>query len=1511
MKNNKKYFKYICSFFILFITICFTNVKADTAHNLNIKMIKCDGSKYNSFATQRDYKSCYNDYVSGKLSSYVINTGDEVDTGTVILTILNYTPGSPKVITSINTRINIDTDVLTPIVKANGSLLYYQTTYWPEDSNYSTSFNYNPTSGIIGGSFVDSEDVPLTAETELLYFFLKINDSATGTIPIEFSKKPGDNDMTDFDGNQYEFTTTDANVKIPGESLSHDASLGTLTVTNGSTTYPLSPAFVSGSVDNKSYTAVVPNDIEYINLNATANHSKASILSGILGKNNINVGENSFTITVTSEFGNTEVYTLNVYRLSNDATLSSINLTNGISFGNLISGTYSYSTTIPYAITSTSVSATPTHANAYVDSGLGTWNLSNSGTLSNNKVLVVKAENCLSKYSSVPGNSCTSQNYNLAINRQAASDNSYLKSLTVDGVSVSNFNKTKPEYDLGTVANNKSSMLLNGLVDDTGKASVSGIGTVNLNIGENNFTITVTAEDKSTREYKIKVYRLSNENKLSSLTITSSPQATMSPAFTSTFNGAYTYNYDATVTDITVSATVLDTGKARVSIYDLEKGESSSSATLNTQSKTFGIETKNVYVVVTSEDGTVNTYTIDLTRTKSSVNTLSDITVSEGTLTPTFASNKTSYTVNVAGDIDSIEIGATLTDSRAKILSGTGTHQLNVGSNTITIEVESESGAKQNYTINVIRAKKLNNNLATLKVDGISVKDFDKDTLEYTLDDVLYSKTSIDISATAEDEDATIEGVGTKGLKTGLNEFNIVVTAQNGDKKTYTIKINRAKNDNANLSLLAVSGYVLVPTFDSEIYDYEVTVDAIKEKLLASEVTAEPEDSNATVEKPEEISLSTTNDNYYIIKVTAENGNVKTYTIKVIRPKSSDATIKEVKLTGATISPAFTPNNKDYVLTVPYGKTDFRVEAIANVKTTTITGNGNYKLSDGKVIITSQAEDGTVLVYNFTIVEALSNDATLSDLNVSGYPLDKTFYSTTLNYSIGDLPYGTTQLRINATPNNALSTIEYYVDGVKQESNIVNIPEILGSKTISVKVLANDKVTTQTYNISYNIVASDNSYLSKLVSSVGTIDFIKTNSNYNITVDNEITSVDLTLETEDKNATITVNGATSFTPKTVTISDLNIGNNSISILVTAQNATTRTYNLVIKRLDKQASNDAYLSSLSVDGYEFDKEFTMNQEEYSIGQIPFETDKLTVNATANMGTSKISYLVNGIKQDSNVVTIPKIEGTSAIVVQVTAEDGKTVKNYKITYTKTASTNAYLSNIIVSKGNLSFNKNTFAYTVNVDRTVSSIDVTAMTADSTAIMKINGVTYTSPHTITISPLDAGTTELIILNTAQNGTVLTYKVTIIKEADPASTITSNVFGHKIANGYIKTVKLGITGLDLKNQLDNENKYLEIWSSDETRKINDNDTLATGMIVKLIIDNEEKDRKYIVIKGDTSGDGEIDLFDAVKILNHYLVRTLLDGAYKEAAYVNDDTEIDLFDSVMILNHYLGRISLH
>jgi hypothetical protein len=38
----------------------------------------------------------------------------------------------------------------------------------------------------------------------------------------------------------------------------------------------------------------------------------------------------------------------------------------------------------------------------------------------------------------------------------------------------------------------------------------------------------------------------------------------MSPTFQESFNGTYSYNYDATVTDVTITATVKDTGKASV-----------------------------------------------------------------------------------------------------------------------------------------------------------------------------------------------------------------------------------------------------------------------------------------------------------------------------------------------------------------------------------------------------------------------------------------------------------------------------------------------------------------------------------------------------------------------------------------------------------------------------------------------------------------------------------------------------------------------------------------------------------------------------------------------------------------------------------------------------------------------------------------------------------------------------------------------------------------------------------
>lgn len=1514
---NRKIILFVTFFMLLFMP---TMVKAASPYELSFQLVKCDPNAEGMTAAK-----CRNNYLNGSLDSMKVLDGGDLEPGTTVMAAVHLKLGAPRTMVALQTFFTYDTNAFIPVMNTAGDNILNSNNksnfpkYYDEDNDEYLSgwtIEANKDGDVIKLIATDlNYFIPLEKDLDIAYFFFKVSENATpgSSVGFAFDMDPASTNGNDASSGALQMTGINANYNIYG-SQSRDASLKTLTVTNGSTTYPLTPNFTPGDSTNTIYRTVVPNNISLINLAATVNNEFATILAAGLGEKNLQVGDNVFNIVVTSQFGNIETYQIHVYRLSNDASLASMSLTNNISIGSIQSGVYEYSANIPFATKSTTITAVPTHTNAFVDSGLGEWTFANSGVTANTKQVIVKAENCQTEYASVQGNSCTTQPYTLRINREAPSTNNYLDSLTVNGVSVPDFNKTKEIYTIDAVSNATTSILIGATVEDSPKSTiVSGLGNKTITIGNNTLDVVVRAEDGTERTYQINVRRLSNNTKLSALNVTSTPQGTLSPAFSKTFTGDYTYTYDPTVTSINVEAIVEDTNNAMVAITDISTSTDISAGALNTASESFGVETTKVAVTVTAEDGTVQTYPINFSRLKSPNNYLSSLTISEGTLSPDFVPTIRTYSASVPGNVTSVDVTAVPEVSYAKVISITGNTNLKFGLNTVEIVVEAENGTRASYIINLTREESTIATLDSLTVDGVLVPGFSKEKTEYTLADVPYSKMNIDIGAIVSDSYASVTGTGIKGLKTGLNTFKVVVTAQNKNQKTYTINIAREKNNVADLSLLSVNGYIITPNFNKDITEYEVVVAATKDKLLKSDVTAKAADSNATVTKQEDLTLSTTVDNYYEVVVTAEDGvTKKTYTIKVVREQSSDATLKAVNVSGATISPAFQPTKYEYVLAVPAGKTDFSIEGIPNASSTQVFGNGNYTIASSVVELTTQAEDGTILIYKFDVIEALNSDATLSDLSVDAHTISPTFKDTTLNYSIGNVTYGTKELKINAIATNKNAKLEYFVDGVKQTSNIVSLPQLLGTKDISIKVTAGDGVTSKFYHINYNMVNATNAYLSNITASEGTLEFLKTKTYYELTVDNSVKSIDFDITTEDSNATITVDGNVYFTPKVITVANLIEGDTSLEVLVTAQDGSTKkTYNILIHRLAKAASTDANLSSLSVTNYPFNKEFDMATTEYSIGTIPFGLAELEINATPNEGKSTISYFVNGVKQDSNVVSVPKVNGTGAITVQVVAEDGKTTKNYKINYQKAASSNAYLNNILVSSGNLEFNKNQFTYIVNVDKSVASINITAITEDNTAVLKIDGVTYTSPHTVTLSPLQAGDSEVTILVTAEDGTVLTYKVTIRKEEDPQSTITSKDYGHTILKEYIKTVKLGTTSLEIKDQLDNANEYLEVWTADESSMVGDSEKLATGMIVKLIIDGEEKDRKYVVIKGDTSGDGEIDLFDAVKILNHYLVHTPLVNAYQEAAYVNDDTDIDLFDSVLILNHYLGKIALH
>ncbi|MEL7623623.1 MAG: S-layer homology domain-containing protein [Clostridiales bacterium] len=92
---------------------------------------------------------------------------------------------------------------------------------------------------------------------------------------------------------------------------------------------------------------------------------------------------------------------------------------------------------------------------------------------------------------------------------------------------------------------------------------------------------------------------------------------------------------------------------------------------------------------------------------------LSNIILSSGTLSPTFASGTTSYTANVGNEITNIAVTPTIADSTAtvkvnnsEVTSGnqSGAINLNVGTNTITIVVTAQDTTTKTYTITVTRA---------------------------------------------------------------------------------------------------------------------------------------------------------------------------------------------------------------------------------------------------------------------------------------------------------------------------------------------------------------------------------------------------------------------------------------------------------------------------------------------------------------------------------------------------------------------------------------------------------------------------------------------------------------------------------------------------------------------------------------------------------------------------------------------------------------------------------------
>jgi len=118
----------------------------------------------------------------------------------------------------------------------------------------------------------------------------------------------------------------------------------------------------------------------------------------------------------------------------------------------------------------------------------------------------------------------------------------------------------------------------------------------------------------------------------------------------------------------------------------------------------------------------------------------------------------------------------------------------------------------------------------------------------------------------------------------------------------------------------------------------------------------------------------------------------------------------------------------------------------------------------------------------------------------------------------------------------------------------------------------------------------------------------------------------------------------------------------------------------------------------------------------------------------------------------------------------------------------SNNANLSGISLSSGSLSpaFNQDTLNYAVTVENSISSIVITPISAESHAIIKVNGANVLSGSQSDPIPLNAGINTISILVTAQDGsTSKSYTLSINKPAwqivGNAGFNSTGIFGSKI----------------------------------------------------------------------------------------------------------------------------------
>ena len=651
-------------------------------------------------------------------------------------------------------------------------------------------------------------------------------------------------------------------------------------------------------------------------------------------------------------------------------------------------------------------------------------------------------------------------------------------------------------------------------------------------------------------------------------------------------------------------------------------------------------------IVVKAQSGAVTTYTIEFVVVKSSNSTLNAIML-DGVLIEGFTSDVTTYNVTLPrGTTKLPEITWTPGDASQTIRIAEG------GVNGETkITVKAQTGDITVYSIVFKVETNSNVNLRDIKIGGVSIPNFNSQTTDYIFELPAGTTTLPEITYVKGDEAQNVSV--TRGGVNGVTQ--ILVRAEDGTTRVYTITFSVLKSENAFLKMIYVDGVALAD-FEKEKFDYQY--------VLTSAVSQCPE---ITVDKEEGQNISITVPRVtgtVRIEVTPESGSKNVYTININYPQSANSKLANILVDGVQIA-GWNADVTDYRLqltdnvipVVTYEQGDDK--QIVVVETNAITG-------DTKFIV--KAENGTVTIYSVVFERVKSSVATLADIKVDGvsiFNVNNFDYSYVLSKDATSLP--------NIT----------YVKGEEKQNVTLVAPALEGEAKLI--VVSEDASNTTTYTINFAFEPSSNVNLEKIVLSQRSVDFEKILLNSDFVISDTVV-----IDWIDGVAAPTITYTALEDNQMIALADA--GLNGAEVLVVAEDGTQRKY---VIRYNIVKTNIAQLQDLQIWDAENHEFVTING---------FKNDKYVYDVELPWRTTIESVLnpVAMLPNQTIEMTYGGVNGATTIVV--TAEDGVSQQTYTVNFTTRKSSVATLSAIYYNLNNNTqdvpaFDANTFNYTINL--------------------------------------------------------------------------------------------------------------------------------------------------------------------------------------------------------------------